>query len=535
MCGILFVACSTTPAKIETILESSEYIRSRGPDKMTSLVSPKGIYIFSRLSIMDTSDEANQPFVDGDVRLMCNGEIYNYKELIEEYELDCKSGSDCEVILRLYQKLGFSETVKKLNGVYALIITDKDKVYIARDRIGVRPLFFGLTEENYLAIASVPNSLAPFCQTVLPFPPGLCAFHNKPSEPRYDIAENEMVIQSFWEYKGFPKVKFNGDNYSLILADTLTKAVKKRLMSERPIGCLLSGGLDSSIITFILTKLLGPANVRTYSIGMEGSTDLKYAKIVANYLGTKHTEIKFTPKEGIEIIPEVIRVLGSYDITTIRASVGMYLISRYISMNTDDKVIFSGEGSDELLEGYLYFHKAPTPEMGADESLRLVKELYLYDVLRADRTISANGLELREPFLDWDVVNLCMNLPADIKKPCNGYEKHVLRKAFDGCLPDEIIFRKKEGFSDGVSGMVKPWYKHIQEHVDSIISDDEFQNYKESFPSKEAYWYRRIFEEQIPNYNLEVPYWMPRWSDAKDPSGRLFMNETKEKQVIFAT
>lgn len=533
MCGILFVACATTPSKIETILESSEFIRSRGPDKLTSLISSKGIYIFSRLSIMDMSDDANQPFVDGDIRLMCNGEIYNYKELIEEYSLECKSGSDCEVILRLYQKIGFSDTVKKLNGVYALIITEKDKVYIARDRLGVRPLFFGLTDENYLAIASVPNSLAPFCQSVLPFPPGLCAYHDKPSEPRYEIPDDEIFVKSFWQYKDFPRFKFVKNNYSIAIAETLTKAVKKRLMSDRPIGCLLSGGLDSSVITYILTKLLGPSNVRTYSIGIEGSTDLKYAKMVANYLGTKHTEVKFTPKEGLEIIPEVIRVLGSYDITTIRASIPMYLISKYIANNTDDKVIFSGEGSDELLEGYLYFHKAPTPEAGAEESLRLVNNLHLYDVLRADRTVSSNGLELREPFLDWDMVNLCMSLPPDIKKPCNSFEKYVLRKAFEGCLSDEIIWRRKEAFSDGVSGLKKSWYQYIQEYVDTLIPDDEFEPFKNDFPSKEAFYYKRVFEEQIPNYGLEIDYWLPRWcGDEKNPSARV-LKEYNDKQVII--
>jgi asparagine synthase (glutamine-hydrolysing) len=252
---------------------------------------------------------------------------------------------------------------------------------------------------------------------------------------------------------------------------------------------------------------------------MTGSTDLYYAKKVADYLGTNHHEILFTPEEGFAVIPEVIKSLASYDITTIRASVGMYLISKYISENTNDKVIFSGEGSDEVLEGYLYFHNAPTPEDGENESVRLIKQLHLYDVLRADRCISVNGLEPRVPFLDKDFVNVALSLSAEQKRPQKGFEKYILRKAFEGYLPNEVLWRRKEGFSDGVSSVKKAWYHHIQEMVDPLIPDYLFNP---NFPSKEAMYYNMIFNNIFPKYGyLTIPYWMPRWSDSKDPSGRM--------------
>jgi asparagine synthase (glutamine-hydrolysing) len=283
-------------------------------------------------------------------------------------------------------------------------------------------------------------------------------------------------------------------------------------------GCLLSGGLDSSIVTAILVKFLGAKNVRTYSIGMKGSIDLFYARKVAEYLGTDHHEVIFTPEEGFAVIPEVIKTLASYDITTIRASVGMYLVSKYISQQSKDKVIFSGEGSDEIFQGYLYFHKAPSPEAGEQESLRLIEELHLYDVLRADRCISSNGLEPRVPFLDRKVVDLAMALPTNAKCPTNGIEKYALRKAFSGYLPDEIIWRRKDGFSDGVSSLQKSWYVYIQEYVDKLIPDHLMNP---TFPSKEAFYYKLCFDHYFPKYDLVLPYWMPRWTGGKDPSGRL--------------
>ena len=243
------------------------------------------------------------------------------------------------------------------------------------------------------------------------------------------------------------------------------------------------------------------------------------AKIVAEYLGTNHTEVLFTPQEGFNAIPRVIRVLESYDITTIRASVGMFLLAEYIAKNTTDTVIFSGEGSDELLCGYLYFHYAPTPEDAAKESKRLLDELYIYDVLRADRTISANGLELRVPFLDKDLVNLVLSLQPKLICPKKGFEKYLLRCAFShgNYLPECVLWRRKDGMSDAISSLDKPWYKMIQGFVEEIMPYE----YPDKYPSKEAYYYRKVFNQIFPTYQPEIPYWMPRWTNAKDPSGRV--------------
>lgn len=537
MCGILAILSKQTPKNLKQIMLSSKYLSKRGPDLGSTTIRSSGVYIFYRLSINDISESGMQPFVSDGVICMCNGEIYNHEELRKEFGLVCKSKSDCEVILHLYKKIGFVETVKRLYGVFAIILVDGENTYISRDRIGVRPLYFGLTSENYPAFSSVPNCIVDYCSDVKPFHPGHTSVYNKTTNKISLLYHDQVTI---------PENRLAQHSILPLIKHTLIEAVKTRLISDRPIACLLSGGLDSSLITSILVSLIGSKKVRTYSIGMEGSTDLFYAKKVADFLGTIHTEVKFTPEEGFAVIPEVIQALGSYDITTIRASVGMYLISKYINENSTDKVIFSGEGSDEILQGYLYFHNAPTSTDGENESLRLVNELHMYDVLRADRCISSNGLEPRVPFLDRKFVNLCMSLPVDQKCPINGIEKYILRKAFDyDCeqeicyLPKEVLWRRKEGFSDGTSSIQKPWYKYIQEYVDPIIPD---YLYNSNFPSKEAQYYKMIFDNIFPKYNLEIPYWLPRWcGDVKDPSGRLMKafdqqepisSEVSQKEIV---
>jgi len=513
MCGILAVFCNALPKQLKNILSSGSYLARRGPDHTTSIIQSSGIYIFHRLAINDLSDQGNQPMQDSGILMMCNGEIYNHNELRQEYGLKCRSNSDCEVILRLYQKFGFVETIKKLHGVFAIVLVDKvaDKIYLARDRIGVRPLYFGMTEEKFLAVSSIPNSLITFANAICQFPPGLVAQHNPGSQ---------NVIQ----YLHIDNLQLGSmppcpeEQLYIDIRLTLMNAVKMRLLSDRPIGCLLSGGVDSSIIASILVSFLGADKVRTYSIGMEGSTDLFYARKVAMHLGTQHHEVLFTPQEGIEVISEVIQCLGSYDITTVRASVGMYLISRYISTHTNDKVIFSGEGSDEIFGGYLYFHNAPNENEAGQECLRLTKNLYLYDVLRADRCVSCHGLEPRVPFLDKDMVNLALSMPCSQKLPRHNYEKYALRKAFEGYLPEDVLWRRKEGFSDGVSSLKKPWYSYIQEYAEKKIDNEIFNP---RFPSKEAMYYKLLFDRHFPDYNLKINYWMPRWTQTSDPSGRL--------------
>lgn len=509
MCGILAVLCSSLPKELETILTASKELSKRGPDSSNAIVKSSGIYVFHRLAINDLSASGNQPMLSGNVILLCNGEIYNYKELIAEYGLVCTSTSDCEVILRLYEKIGFVETVKKLYGVFAIVLTDGEKTYFARDRIGVRPLYFGMSNDRYLSVSSVPNVLVPFCKTVQAFPPGVVGLYDK-TQP--SVAFKYLYVDKI----GLSPVRITDGGSKL--KDALINAVKMRLLSDRPIGCLLSGGLDSSLVASILVRFLGGKNVRTYSIGMLGSTDLFYARKVADFLGTDHHEVLFTPDEGFAVIPDVIKELASYDITTIRASVGMFLLARYIAKNTQDKVIFSGEGSDEILEGYLYFHNAPNVQDAEQESVRLTQNLHLYDVLRADRCISSNGLEPRVPFLDRTVVDVSLSLSAEEKAPRNGIEKYILRSAFEGYLPHDVLWRKKEAFSDGVSSTTKSWFECIQERVEQRLGNELFNP---TFPSKEAFYYKLIFDHHFPSYSLQVPYWMPKWSNAKDPSARV--------------
>ena len=510
MCGILAII-SRVISK-EKIISSAKYLTNRGPDNISYVTRNNGMFVFTRLSINDISDQGNQPMISGDILMMCNGEIYNHTELIKQYDLKCNSKSDCEVILRLYEKFGFIETIKKLYGVFAIILVDKEKVYLARDRIGVRPLYYSISNDT-LAVCSIPNCITDY-PNILPFSPGMSA-----------IYENNTILPLYNDTVSLSPLRLKDGTECL--RDCLIEAVRLRLMSDRPMGCLLSGGLDSSLVAAILVKFLGSKNVRTYSIGMKGSTDLYYARKVADFLNTEHHEVIFTPEEGFAVIPDVIKALASYDITTIRASVGMYLISQYISKNTTDKVIFSGEGSDEVLEGYLYFHNAPSPKEGEDESIRLIKNLHLYDVLRADRCISTHGLEPRVPFLDRKFVNTTLSLSAEQKKPTNGYEKYILRKAFTSYLPDEVLWRRKEGFSDGVSSTKKSWYHYIQEFIEPIIPDYLFNK---NFPSKEAMYYKMIFDNIFPSYNLKIDYWMPKWTHTNDPSGRLInaYDETAE-------
>ncbi len=534
MCGILAVQCFNTPHKLNEILSASNALKVRGPDERRAIVKKSGIYIFHRRSINDLSSAGMQPFVYGrneETLLMCNGQIYNSEELKKKHGIECASSSDCEVILHLYLKFGFEETVKMLDGVFAIVLVDKETMYVARDRIGVRPLFMGRTiPEKYVAFSSTPNVLQEFCDNIVPVQPNsILSFTKTPNgQTKMNVIRKGFEATASITTETFAMTE---QQISQKLRTLLEKAVEKRLMSDRPIACFLSGGLDSSVVVKMMVDLMvkrgkTPKDVRTYSIGMEGSTDLFYAKMVADALGTTHTEVLFTEEEGLKAIPEVVRILGTYDITTIRASVGMYLLSKYISENTNDIVILSGEGSDELLFGYLYFHKAPSAQEAQIDSLRLISQLYLYDVLRGDRCVSSNGLELRVPFLDKDVVDFILSIPPEHKMPKNGYEKWILRKAFEGedektsSLPQKVLWRQKTAFSDGVSAVKRSWYQCIQEYCNVKIPD-EIYPHNGMFPSKEAFYYFLIFKKFYPAYEPFTPYWLPRWCGGiVEPSAR---------------
>jgi len=523
MCGIFAVFHVRPSTCLATMWNAQQVLNARGPDSSTLVMNTREFLAFKRLAIVDTSTAGNQPFFSDNhkVAVMCNGEIYNYRQLTQKHNLVCKSGSDCEVILRLYEKYGFHNTVNLLDGVFAIVLRDynTNKVWIARDNIGVRPLFAGVTTDGNPAFASVAAALLPFCNCV-----------------RQVAAKSYAYVDlkdSFyrWRTQEYPNLHFalSGVHEASSLRSLLFRAVKKRLQGceARPIGCLLSGGLDSSVVASILLRV--NPNVRTYSIGMaetEGvteSVDCRYAREVAEFLGAleNHTEVHYSPLEGFNAIPEVIRALESYDITTVRASVPMYLLAKYIKTHTQDTIIFSGEGSDELFGGYLYFKKAPSTEKFLKESKRLVEELPYFDVLRADRCISSHGLELRVPFLDLDVVHFASDM-GKAKLPYQGIEKYHLRSSFEGELPESVLWRRKDGLSDGVSG-AKTWATYIGEFVDNIISDETFEQVKTRFPSKEALYYYQVYQQYYPTLTSNMPhYWLPKWmGDVTDPSGRL--------------
>jgi asparagine synthase (glutamine-hydrolysing) len=516
MCGILalFLRFSRSYSyPITKVMKSFQILENRGPDSGSLVVRDKDIMGFRRLAIVDRSVKGEQPFYSQESRLLCNGEIYNHAELEKRHGLQCVSSSDCECILHLHDLSGFGQMLEELRGDYAIIINTGNTVYFARDPVGVRPLFYGYMKDGSFALASYARALTEFCPNVKQLLPGW---------GKYDLKTQKLELfphnhTSYLVKSSVPKVEE-------IVRSTLTESIRLRLMTDRPLGCLLSGGLDSSLITSILCKLIGPSNVRTYSIGMKGSQDLKHARLVADYLGTNHTEVLFTPKQGFDVITDVIRDLESYDITTIRASVAMWLLAKHISSSSTDVVLLSGEGADELFCGYLYFHYAPSPDELAKESLRLVHQLYLYDVLRADRCISSHGLELRVPFLDKEMVKLCMSLSGELREPQGKIEKFLLRNSFtDGYLPKEVLWRRKDGMSDGVSGdSGKKWFEQIQEFVEDKVSDAVFMKNKNKFPSKEAYYYRLIYDDLFPTYQPKYDYWLPKWVDCGgDPSGRV--------------
>jgi len=516
MCGIFFLKTEHSDDELMKCNYFDRFNRTkhRGPDyNFYDEIKEKTYLGFHRLCINDLSELGNQPFINDNIYLICNGEIYNHEILSNEYDISTNSNSDCEIILHLYKKLGIYQTVRLLDGVFAFVLIDYNthKVYIARDMIGVRPLYISHNKKN-LSIASEAKSVLSF-GNISQFPAGKYA--------EYELKTGK--INTFDYFKFYKKSQITNsdnisDNISNNIKDLLEKAVEKRLMSDRPIGCLLSGGLDSSIVSSILQRK-SSHKIKTFSIGFKDSVDLKYARKVAEYISSDHYEYVMTHEEALNKIPEVIKMIETDDITTIRASVGMYILSEYIKENFEETVIFSGEGADELLCGYLYFHNAPDDVSVFQESKRLLEELPEYDVLRADRCTASHSLELRVPFLDSHLVNYCTKLDGSIRRPQGDIEKYYLRNAFQGYIPDEVLWRRKDGFSDGVSGNQTPWYQIIQEHVENQEKFD--------FISKEASYYSQIFHKYYDHIAVEK-YWMPKWVDTKDPSGRLINIKKKE-------
>lgn len=532
MCGIFFVHGS--PDSQECI-KAAMTIQPRGPDHTSMQFDKDTFMCFQRLAINDLSDAGNQPMFDKNIYLLCNGEIYNCKELNEVHSLPVQSSSDCESILRLYQTfvaqspnistIAYQMTYL-LDGEFAFVIHDKERnvIIAARDPHGVRPLFYYYDPiKQQIGFASELKALHALSPEAKQFEPGTVMV--------YDI--NTKLI-SWQAYINFPVIPIKGAEadesfYISRIRETFTNAVTKRLMSERPVCALLSGGLDSSLVASIVARHIAPQKLNTYCIGFEGSPDLHYANLVAEHINSNHHIVQVTEQDFLDAIEETIKIIESYDITSVRASVGNLLVSKYIAKTSECKVVFNGDYSDEVCGGYLYLKKAPSPQAFHDECSSLVQNICYFDSLRSDRTISSQGLEARVPFSDKFFVTQYMSIDPELRMSDARIEKYLLRKAFekDNLLPKEVLFRQKEAFSDGVSKPERSWHNVIKEHIDTKVTDEEFQQNQHAFainppPTKEAYYYRKVFEQYYPNMGHVVPkFWLPSWSgDMKEPSAR---------------
>jgi asparagine synthase (glutamine-hydrolysing) len=518
---------------------------NRGPESSTIIFNESLNYVkgFHRLAINGLNEESNQPLNFESCSLICNGEIYNYKQLYQMMDITPTTDSDCEVIIHLYLKYGIHQTLRMLDGVFAFVLFTTDTIFVARDPYGVRPLYLigrdlsasdsllGFTSE-LKTLCNIANGVE---QQVNHFLPGSVMTINKVSR-----SDNDNTVWKINDYLSYhtPSFSYSTDSFlSSAKMETYLKGIFKTLMSsvtkryattERPIACLLSGGLDSSLIAAIVCSIHKQSNhpnkngskIETYSIGLPDSEDIKYARIVADYIGSKHTEIIVSEQDMLDAIPEVIVAIESYDTTSVRASIGNYLIGKYIKTHSEAKVIFNGDGSDELCGGYLYMSSCPDSIEYDKETLRLLKDIYLFDVLRSDKSISSHGLEPRTPFLDKAFVNYYLSIPLEFRNHnlSGKMEKYLLRMAFEDSklLPPKILWRKKEAFSDGVSNKGKSLFTIIQDYTNTKITDASL-NQKQ----KEKKYYKDIFDAAYPNQSHIVPYfWMPKYINSDDPSAR---------------
>jgi asparagine synthase (glutamine-hydrolysing) len=526
MCGIW--GCIGREATTDEIVDCQLALKNRGPEDV-GLYNLKTLTLgFSRLALNGVGPDGNQPMIQGRLTWVCNGEIYNWKELADRLDLLCQSTSDCSVLGPLWAKLRDTpeQFFRALDGVFALILVDTDagEVIVGRDPYGVRPLFYA-TQDGNTWIASEMKALKGKL-------PGVTIQHVKPGTyMRIQISSGLILDEQVWH--SVPWIKnpvLHEARACNLIREGLEQAVRKRLMTERPVAALLSGGLDSSLIAALVQRelvALGKPALETFTVGFEGSPDVLFARQVARHIGSKHTEIIVTPDQFFEVIPEVIEDIETYDITSVRASVGNWFVSKEIRARSDAKVVFNGDGADELFGSYLYFFRSPDDESYEHEVGRLLTDIHKYDVLRSDRCISSHGLEPRTPFLDKQFVALVRSVPTELLRPRKDSEgrceKWILRKAFEslGLLPNSVLWRQKEAFSDGVSGKTKSWYQEIQERIPDSEPKLTFSHLPPQ--TEEAYYYRSIFHE---HYGVEGEqvisyFWMPKWSgETKDPSAR---------------
>ena len=544
MCGIVcaFDLKESSEKLRPQLLEMSKKVRHRGPDWNGIYANEKAILAHERLAIVDPASGKQPLFsADGKLVLAANGEIYNHRELREQFEgkYEFRTQSDCEVILALYQEKGV-DFVDDMNGIFGFAIYDseKDEYFIARDHMGIIPLYIGWDKNGTFYVASELKALEGTCSKIELFPPG----HYMHS------STGEFVRWYQRDWMEYGNVKENETSIEE-LHDALSAAVKRQLMSDVPYGVLLSGGLDSSVTSAIAkkysqmrvesgdTKEAWWPQLHSFSVGLEGSPDLAAAQKVADHIGTVHHEVKFTIQEGLDAIRDVIYNLETYDITTIRASTPMYLMARVIK-SMGIKMVLSGEGADELFGGYLYFHKAPSPKDFHEETVRKLDKLHMYDCLRANKSLAAWGIEGRVPFLDKEFMDVAMRInPKDKMITKDRMEKWVVRKAFETYLPESVAWRQKEQFSDGVG---YSWIDTLKALVEEEITDEQMQNAHFKFPiqtptTKEEYYYRSIFEGHFPSdaAALSVPQepsvacstkialeWDEAFKNMNDPSGR---------------
>ena len=519
MCGILAIIGKGKDE--ELVKQLSKRMSHRGPDESDTHITENGhILSHERLSIIDLHS-GKQPIQGSSTAWMIhNGEIYNHQELRQGILKDhtFRTKSDSEVIVHLYEKFGY-DFVDMLDGDFAFVVIDGDDYIAGRDPLGVKPLYYGMDERGRMYFASEMKPIADQCKTFSTFPPG-----------HYYTPSTGFVKYYKPEYEDFTKADKELD-LSLI-REKLTEATRKRLMSDVPIGVLLSGGLDSSLTSSIAARLLKEKGkeLHSFSIGLDADApDAKAARKVAEFLGTKHHEVHFTIEQGIDILDKLIWHLETYDVTSVRASTPMYFLSKAIT-DLGVKVVLSGEGADEIFGGYLYFRNAPSTVDFQKETIERVQKLFTADLLRADKSTMAHGLEARVPFLDKAFLDAAMLIKGEEKQPktYDGVEKYILRKAFDTpedpYLPAEVLWRQKEQFSDGVG---YSWIDTLIDFCSSQVTDEQMDSAAELFPyntpaTKEAYYYRTIFNKYYPQVSAAqtVRKWIPKWQENQDPSGR---------------
>ncbi len=519
MCSIMGFTTEHTEAEIRPYFDRTV---SRGPDMSRVERAGSGLLCFHRLAIMGVGESGMQPFRLGGDMCVCNGELYGFRPLKEalKAKYEFKSGSDCEIILPLYREYGV-KMFAMLDAEFAMIIYDgdRDTFIAARDPIGIRPMFYGYGADGGIIFASEAKNLVGLCEEIRPFPPGY--YYKDGAFIRFsDLTSVKTPVSGDLE-----KICVN-------IRHKLVDGIAKRLDSDVPIGFLLSGGLDSSLVCAVAARWLG-VPIRTFAIGMDkDAIDLKYAKKVADFIGAEHTEVYMTRDEVIAALPEVVALLGTWDITTIRASMGMYLCCKYIHEHTDVRVLLTGEVSDELF-GYKYTDYAPSPTAFQLEAKKRVDELYMYDVLRADRCISVNSLEARVPFGDLDFVRYVMSIDPKLKVNSYNMGKYLLRHAFEGeaLLPEDILWRQKAAFSDAVGHSM---VDDLKEYAESLYTDGEYEEKRMKYDyarpfTKESLLYRELFEKYYPGQARMIKdFWMPNkaWKgcDVKDPSARVLQN-----------